>query len=144
MIENEHNVVRLEYKVAWFFAAVVLFILIDAPWIYFVVLKQYQAVWPAGILAFKPLGGVFFYGIYITGLLYFSEFFHAFSGSTEVVKKAFFYGICAYGTYAYTCYAVYDPYPLWLACSECLWGGVISSMVMGFFGWLKSYALAMR
>ena len=129
MSENVKEKKSMFSKLGYLLIAVVLFVIIDGLWITLVAIPQYQNIWETDLLAFKLDGALLLYGVYLCGLLYFSGFFTSLTRAKKCLRAALF-GLCAYGTYAFTCYAVYLPYPLWFGFSEFLWGGAISVAVI--------------
>jgi uncharacterized membrane protein len=45
------------------------------------------------------------------------------------IRDAFLLGVCVYGVYDTTTYALLKDYPLSLACIDTLWGGLLFAMV---------------
>jgi uncharacterized membrane protein len=45
------------------------------------------------------------------------------------IRDAFLLGVCVYGVYDTTTYALLKEYPLYLACIDTLWGGILFAMV---------------
>jgi uncharacterized membrane protein len=44
-------------------------------------------------------------------------------------NDAFFTGLSVYAVYDFTVYVAFDKYPLWLACADALWGGILFVIV---------------
>ena len=44
-------------------------------------------------------------------------------------KDAFYTGACVYAVYDFTVYAVFEKYPIWLACADTLWGGTLFTLI---------------
>lgn len=47
---------------------------------------------------------------------------------TTSVTQAFLYGLATYAVYDFTMLAIFRDYPLFTACSDALWGGVLFSL----------------
>lgn len=45
------------------------------------------------------------------------------------LQEAFLLGVCVYGVYDATTYALLKDYPLYLACIDTLWGGILFALV---------------
>jgi uncharacterized membrane protein len=52
-------------------------------------------------------------------------------------KNAFLTGLSVYAVYDFTVYIAFDKYPLWLACADSLWGGVLFTIVFSLLKYLK-------
>lgn len=108
-----------------FFLSLFVFAGIDAPWIIWVVLPMYRASF-GHLLTFRWQPALVFYGVFMTGLVYF-----VLSPSKVKLKQdrvwldALMFGWTGYGVYAWTLYAVFDFYTLPIALADWLWGGVI-------------------
>ena len=51
--------------------------------------------------------------------------------------NAFLTGLCVYAVYDFTVYVAFEKYPLWLACADALWGGVLFAIVFNILKKLK-------
>jgi uncharacterized membrane protein len=47
----------------------------------------------------------------------------------RTIQEAFLLGLCVYGVYDTTTYALLKEYPLFTACADILWGGVLFALV---------------
>lgn len=51
--------------------------------------------------------------------------------------SAFLTGLSVYAVYDFTVYVAFEKYPLWLACADALWGGVLFAIVFNILKKLK-------
>jgi uncharacterized membrane protein len=47
----------------------------------------------------------------------------------KTVKDAFLLGVCVYGVYDFTCFSIFEEYPLGAVIIDTLWGGVLMATV---------------
>jgi uncharacterized membrane protein len=105
---------------AVFLTTSLLLILIDAPWLY---LNSASSVrWITSIQggvrpAFRLWPAIPVYLALAYLLL-----------QTTSVTQAFLYGVATYAVYDFTMLAVFRDYPLFTACSDALWGGVLFAL----------------
>jgi len=105
---------------AVFLSTSLLLILIDAPWLY---LNSASSVrWITAIQGgvrptFRVWPAIPVY-IALTYLLL----------QTTSVTQAFLYGLATYAVYDFTMLAIFRDYPLFTACSDALWGGVLFTL----------------
>ena len=52
---------------------------------------------------------------------------------TKTIKQAFLYGMCIYGVYDFTNYALLNKYDLQFALLDTLWGGILFAIVKYIF-----------
>ena len=51
--------------------------------------------------------------------------------------SAFLTGLSVYAVYDFTVYVAFEKYPLWLACADALWGGILFVIVFNILKYLK-------
>ena len=73
-------------------------------------------------ITFKPLGAVICY-VFLIFLLD-----HFIISKNKSIFEAFMLGLCVYGVYGSTNYAVINDYPLKLMVTDTLWGGVLFAL----------------
>lgn len=105
------------------FLAVVIFVAIDAPWIFLVVTPLYKNSISA-IMRAEPvlLPAVLFYFIYIAVLLYITKGLT----SKKAGITAFLFGIAAYATFTLTNMSVLEGWTWGLVIGDILWGGFLT------------------
>ena len=118
----------LDYMKA-FFISLLVFLAIDAPWIYWCVLPLYRHQLGAQALAFRPLPALIFYTIFLSGLVFFVYQHKRYDSLFNAAWLGFVYGTVTYATYALTSYAVFAMYTALLAFTDILWGGVLCMIV---------------
>lgn len=99
------------------FAAIML--LIDIPWITFVMKKLYKNVFPIKI---DYLSGAI---AYILMILTYPFIISKSKDLKEKIKTSGFLGIIIFGTYGFTLAAIYGKYPITTALAETTWGAVL-------------------
>jgi uncharacterized membrane protein len=50
---------------------------------------------------------------------------------------AFLTGLAVYAVYDFTVYVAFDKYPIWLACADCIWGGILFVIVFNIIRFLR-------
>ena len=118
-----------------YITALLLFVAIDAPWIYYVVLPSYQAEFST-LLTFRWQPAVIFYVTFIAGLVFFCL---RSSKQDSPWLAAPCYGLVTYGTYALTLQACFSFYPWWLAIADWLWGPVLCLLVTAGVRWFDGF-----
>ena len=101
--------------------AAVLFIIIDIPW-----LTMMSSV-NTNVLTDIQCGKRPYYRLSAALPVY-----AALSYLVQQVKNtndAFLTGLSVYAVYDFTVYVAFDKYPLWLACADAVWGGVLFTIV---------------
>ena len=119
-----------------------LFMLIDAPWIYWVVLPMYRARFTPEQLAFRVDAALVFYIVFISGLLFFTYGHSQYRSARWALLVGFAYGLATYATYACTCLAVFSAYDYVLAICDALWGGVLSALITAGLWWMYDQPVA--
>ena len=82
-------------------------------------------------LVIKPLGAVLCYVFLVAELYYFILM------NKRSVLDAFILGVCTYGVYNTTNYALLTDYPLRLVFTDTLWGGVLFAVTTWVYYKLK-------
>lgn len=104
-----------------FLLVALLLVLADLPWLSLLG-GQYsaivQAIQGGSQVRMRPLAGIVVYPALAYLLL-----------QATSVKQAFLIGMSVYAVYDFTVLAAFDKYPLWIAVSDTLWGGVLFSLV---------------
>jgi len=110
--------------------ALIAFLVIDIVWITLVVRPMYdQQV--GGMLRETPqmVGASLFYLAYAAGIVYFAVLPALSEGGLgAALLKGAVFGVLAYGTYAFTNYAVLDGWTMKLVVADVVWGGVLTAM----------------
>jgi uncharacterized membrane protein len=114
-----------------FAGVLVSFLAIDLLWINFVVKPMYDQQVP-GLLRASPRMGpaALFYLVYAAGIVYFAVLPALSAGGARValLNGALFGGL-AYGTYAFTNYAVIQGWTFTLVIADVAWGIVLTASV---------------
>jgi len=103
-----------------FFTILLLIFIVDIPFIYFIG-NQYNKLWfePISFNARVILASLAIYTALALSILY------VVIPSSNPLLTAFIVGMTAYTTYAFTVYALYSKWPLWLTVGESIWGGLL-------------------
>jgi uncharacterized membrane protein len=99
---------------------VVLLVLLDIPWLLTIgssYAKTILAIQTGSAPEYRIWGAI---PVYL-GMAYLLTL-------AKSVQQAFFIGVATYAVYDFTVLALLKKYPLWIACADTLWGGVLFSM----------------
>lgn len=99
-----------------------LLLVLDIPFIYIINNVYKNLIGPIKFSNRVVLGAAFVYMLLALGIVSIAYKIR------EPTLAAFIIGLVAYGTYSFTSYAIYPDWPLWLAVSETLWGGILLAM----------------
>jgi uncharacterized membrane protein len=111
--------------------AAVIFAVIDLGWITFVVNKMYRSeIGDIVLKKARPLAGVLFYIVYLSGLVYFAIAPALGHGSSLTsLRDGALYGLFTYATFDLTNWAVLKPWTLKVVVADMAWGIFISGVV---------------
>jgi len=115
----------MEYKKLVILAVVIF--LIDLPWLSLVGGNYnaiIQAIQGGKEVRMRPIAGLVVY----PALAYLAL-------RTQSLKNAFLTGACVYAVYDFTVLAAFKDYPLYMAISDTVWGGLLFTIVF----WLRKY-----
>ena len=111
-----------------FFIALLIFIIIDVFWIYFVATPMYKQEVGA-LMELKVPPALIFYVIFLLGLIFFVINPNQNNTLINVFLIGAFFGLVTYGTYDLTVYASMNIFSLKLVIADILWGMFLSGSV---------------
>jgi uncharacterized membrane protein len=121
----------LLFEIFFFTAVLVLFLLVDLPYLS-LISETYNNV-------IQSIQGSFInpkiLGFVVTYLIIAFQFYYFYNKDMSL-SSAFILGFTTYGIYDFTNYALFDKYPLSVAITDTLWGGILYSIV---FSIIKIY-----
>ena len=94
----------------------VILLVIDIPWISFVMKPLYKNVFPI------KMNQIAAFIAYLSMVITYPFFIQPQVGLFAKIRNAIILGLAIYGTYGFTLAAVYDKYPMKLAFTETIWG----------------------
>lgn len=97
-------------------------LLIDIPWIIFIMSKLYKNIFQININVIAAL--IAYLCMILTYPLIISKFNHL----EDQIKIAIGLGLATYGTYGFTLAAIYNKYPISVAFAETIWGIILYSV----------------
>ena len=100
----------------------IIMLIIDIPWITFVMSKLYKNVFDIKLNAFSALIA------YICMIITYPFIISKFDKLETQLKLAIVLGLVTFGTYGFTLAAIYNKYPLSLAIYETMWGMILYSV----------------
>ena len=106
--------------------SILCFFLLDTIWIKAVMLPLYQSALSSILLSdIKMLPAVLAYILLIFSLWYLVINPHRMSDNLTILKHGAIVGICLYGTYALTCWTLFEGFHAKLVFLDILWGGFL-------------------
>ena len=100
----------------------IIMLIIDIPWITFVMSKLYKNVFNIKINAYAA--GIAYLCMIVTYPFIISKF----NDLENQLKVAVVLGLATFGTYGFTLAAIYNKYPISVAMAETIWGIVLYSI----------------
>ena len=112
-----------------FMIAVVLLLIVDIPWLTFTAGYQSAAITDiqGGKRPYYRLSAALPVYIALAYLVI----------HTTNATNAFLTGLAVYTVYDFTVYVAFESYPLWIACADALWGGILFVIVHSLLKFLK-------
>jgi uncharacterized membrane protein len=112
-----------------FLVAAVLLLIVDIPWL------TAMSSSNASIITDIQGGKVPYYRLSAALPVYIALAYLVLNVKDRV--QAFLTGMAVYAVYDFTVYVAFDKYPIWLACADALWGGVLFLIVFTALKFIK-------
>lgn len=100
----------------------VVMIIIDVPWIKFVMSKLYKNIFKIKLSVIPAILA------YLSMIIVYPFIISKFKSRDEQIKIAFVLGLAIFGCYGFTLAAVYPKYPIRNAIAETAWGAILYSI----------------
>lgn len=126
------------FNIKLYLVALLLILLVDLPWIYFFMSKQY-AQFAKGVeglqFTMKPVAAIVAY-LFIA--LPFASFLQG-----QTISNAAICGLVIYAVFAFTNYAIFAQWPLKLALLDTIWGGILYLVTAKLLQLIKAYNIVL-